>query len=62
MLQISFSKNFFKNLALISLFAAAGKNAIANNITVSNTTLTGRNVAAGVNNVANYSMVQFDLT
>lgn len=34
----------------------------ANNITVSNTTLTGRNVAAGVNNIANYSMVQFDLT
>jgi formylglycine-generating enzyme required for sulfatase activity len=34
----------------------------ANNITVSNTTLTGRNTSAGVNNAANFSMVQFDLT
>ncbi len=35
---------------------------IANNIAVSNTTLTGRNTSAGVNNAANYSMIQFDLS
>ena len=33
----------------------------ANNITVSNCTLTGQNTSAGVNNVANFSLVQFDL-
>jgi formylglycine-generating enzyme required for sulfatase activity len=33
----------------------------ANNITVTNCTLTGQNTSAGVNNVANFSLVQFDL-
>ncbi len=51
-----------KHLTLLVLGCTAAGNSLANNITVSNTTLTGRNVAAGVNNVANYSMVQFDLT
>jgi formylglycine-generating enzyme required for sulfatase activity len=37
-------------------------NANANNITISNTSLTGRDVSAGVNNAANFSSVQFDLT
>jgi formylglycine-generating enzyme required for sulfatase activity len=34
----------------------------ANNISVANTVLTGRDVSAGVNNTANFSLVQFDLT
>lgn len=34
----------------------------ANNINITNTTLTGRDVSAGVNNAANFSLVQFDLT
>jgi len=34
----------------------------ANNISVSNITLTGRDVSAGVNNAANFSMVQFNLS
>jgi formylglycine-generating enzyme required for sulfatase activity len=32
-----------------------------NNITVTNCTLTGQNTTAGVNNAANFSLVQFDL-
>ncbi|MFN4913870.1 MAG: glycine-rich domain-containing protein [Sphingomonadales bacterium] len=55
-------KNLLKNLAFISLFAAAGKNAIANNITVSNVILTGQNTSAGVNNAANFALIQFDLS
>ncbi len=35
---------------------------IANSIQVSNTALTGRNISAGVNNAANFSMIQFDLS
>ena len=62
MLQISFFKNLFKNLAFIALFAAAGKNASANNITVSNVILNGQNTSAGANNAANFALVQFDLS
>jgi formylglycine-generating enzyme required for sulfatase activity len=35
---------------------------IANNIVVSNVTLTGRDVTAGANNAANFTMVRFDIT
>ncbi len=36
--------------------------AVANNIAVSNATLTGQNTSAGVNNAANYCLVRFDLS
>lgn len=35
---------------------------IANNISVSNVTVTGQNTTAGANNVANFSLVQFNLS
>jgi hypothetical protein len=34
----------------------------ANNISVSNVTLAGQNVSAGVNNAANFTYIEFDLT
>ena len=34
----------------------------ANNITITNASLTGRNATAGVDNAANYTMVQFDIS
>lgn len=34
----------------------------ANNISVTNVTLTGQNVSAGVNNAANFTYIEFDLT
>ena len=35
---------------------------LANNIQVSNISLTGQNISAGANNVANFTMVEFDLS
>jgi formylglycine-generating enzyme required for sulfatase activity len=35
---------------------------MANNIQVSNTTLTGQDITAGANNAANFALVQFDLS
>jgi formylglycine-generating enzyme required for sulfatase activity len=45
-----------------SVFCFAGLGASANNIQVSNVTLTGQDVSAGVNNAANFTYIEFDLT
>ncbi len=52
-------KNLLLPTLILALFSAQLH---ANNIQISNTTLTGRNTSAGVNNAANYSMIQFDLS
>ncbi len=44
------------------IFFLFGNLLLANNITVSNCTLTGQNTSAGANNPANFSLVQFDLS
>lgn len=48
-------------LSIFILILLAGYTS-ANNITVSNTTLTGQNTSAGVNNAANFNLVQFNLS
>ena len=53
-------KNVFYSILLAML--TLGQAAHANNITVSNTTTTGQNTSAGVNNAANFTMVQFNLS
>jgi formylglycine-generating enzyme required for sulfatase activity len=50
---------FFMAALAMVLFAM---NLDANNIQVSNTRLIGQNTSAGVNNPANYTLVQFDLS
>lgn len=60
--SFSFFKSHLKRLTYLIITLLAFQGIKANNIAVSNTTLTGRNVTAGVNNAANFSMVQFDLT
>jgi hypothetical protein len=49
-----------KYLVLFSLLAMGSLQ--ANNISVTNVTLAGQNVSAGVNNAANYTYIEFDLT
>jgi formylglycine-generating enzyme required for sulfatase activity len=46
------------------LFTALGLSTLgnANNIVVSNVSLTGQNISAGANNAANFALVQFDLS
>jgi hypothetical protein len=50
-----------RNYFLMSLIFVAGA-VKANNISVSNVTLAGQNVSAGVNNALNYTYIEFDLT
>lgn len=47
---------------LLWIVAAAFNIAFSNNVNVTNVTVTGRNTTAGVNNAANYALVQFDIT
>ncbi len=48
---------------ILALWAAGLSSALlANNIAVSNVTTTGQNTSAGVNNAANYTLVEFDLS
>lgn len=46
----------------IALLTALSTGLYANNISVSNVTLTGQNINAGTNNAANFILVQFDLS
>lgn len=48
---------------ILALWAAGlGSALLANNIAVSNVSTTGQNTSAGVNNAANYTLVEFDLS
>ena len=50
-------------LCILALWAAGlGSVLLANNIAVSNVTTTGQNTSLGVNNAANYTLVEFDLS
>ena len=51
-------------LRALFLFTALGLSTLgnANNIVVSNVSLTGQNISAGANNAANFALVQFDLS
>ena len=50
-------------LFLLACMVAAGFNsASANNVAVTNVSLTGRDVSAGTNNAANFALVQFDIS
>ena len=53
-----------KHLFCILVLWAAGLSSalLANNIAVSNVTTTGQNTSLGVNNAANYTLVEFDLS
>jgi formylglycine-generating enzyme required for sulfatase activity len=48
--------------SFIFLLLGIGNSLIANNISVSNVTLTGQNTTAGVNNAANFTQVQFNIS
>ena len=54
-------KCFLYKILFIAVFLFGNFLSYSNNITVSNCTVTGQNTTAGVNNVANFSLVQFDL-
>ncbi len=49
-------------LSSFLLFIGVCSSSIANNISVSNVTLTGQNTTAGVNNAANFTQVQFNVS
>lgn len=51
-------KQLFCTLLFFSLFASTR----ANNISITNVTLTGQNVAAGTNNASNYNLIQFTVS
>ena len=53
-----FMKHFFCTILFLSLFATVQ----ANNISISNVTLTGQNVVAGTNNAANFNLIQFNVS
>ena len=62
----NFTKPFLgllsKTFAITALVGLLASNAVyANNITISNLSLTGKNTSAGTNNPANYMLVQFDI-
>lgn len=54
-------KCFLYKILFIAVFLFGNLLSYSNNITVTNCTVTGQNTSAGVNNVANFSLVQFDL-
>ena len=49
-------------VVVLSAAVLIAGNLEANNLTISNTSLTGQNVSAGANHPDNYTMVQFDLS
>lgn len=49
-------------VVVLSAVVLIAGNLEANNLTISNTSLTGQNVSAGANHPDNYTMVQFDLS
>ncbi|OYQ52214.1 hypothetical protein CHX27_00075, partial [Flavobacterium aurantiibacter] len=55
-------KCFLYKILFIAVFLFGNFSSYSNDITVTNCTLTGQNTSAGVNNVANFSLVQFDLS
>lgn len=57
-LIIFFRTQLFVFMAITTLVS---NELYANNITVSNVSLTGQNTTSGINNIANFSYVQFDL-
>jgi formylglycine-generating enzyme required for sulfatase activity len=54
-------RKYITTILLLIVLLCGNLITYANNITVTNCTLTGQNTSAGVNNVANFSLVQFDL-
>ena len=50
-----------KLLAILLIVLIATTCTNANNISVSNISITGQNTSSGTNNAANYSMVKFNL-
>lgn len=46
---------------LMAITTLVSNELYANNITVSNVSLTGQNTTSGINNIANFSYIQFDL-
>jgi formylglycine-generating enzyme required for sulfatase activity len=49
-------------IAIFFLWFSLLRTVSANNISISNVSITGQNVAAGVNNSANYSLIKFDVS
>lgn len=49
-------------LLLLTLIGLWGYKTLANNIQITNVSLTGQNTTAGVNNAANFTMVQFSVS
>ena len=62
MLILIHLKKTLKSCLWFLMAVASCESMLANNITVSNAILTRRDVSAGVNNVANFSLIQFDLS
>jgi formylglycine-generating enzyme required for sulfatase activity len=52
----------FSYIFLLSALIISTNISVANNISVTSVSLTGQNTTTGTNNIANYSLVQFDLT
>lgn len=61
-LFLLFKRGLFKTLLFCLTLCGFGSAAQANNIQVSNVSLTGRDVSAGTNNASNFIMVKFDLS
>ena len=57
-----FCHAFIRVFLLTITIVLSTLNLFANNISVGNVTLTGQNTSAGVNNAANFSLVQFNLS
>lgn len=60
--EISSMSKSINGLLIICIMVFAINTTFANNISVSTPTITGRNVSAGNNNVANFTLVQFNLS
>jgi hypothetical protein len=58
----TYLKGFFLKMAMGFIFIVVANSGKANNIAVSGVTLTGQNTSAGVNNAANFTYIEFDLT
>ncbi len=50
-----------KKIICLAFLSITLSNAFANDIVVSNATLTGQDVSAGVNNPANFTFAEFDI-
>ena len=55
---ILFQRSYYLAIAALMLCSSV----LANNIQVSNISLTGQNTTTGANNAANFTMVEFDLS